>query len=90
METRRWLVSGMVQGVGFRMFVLHEAQRLGLAGYVRNRPDGSVEAVASGETVELERLERALRAGPPAARVERVEVSVLDGAAQLPAVFEVR
>ena len=89
-EARRWLVSGRVQGVGFRVFVLEEAQRLGVSGYVRNLPDGSVEAVASGETGALERLERALRAGPPGARVERVEGSVTGDAVQLPAVFEVR
>ncbi len=71
---RRFLVSGMVQGVGFRWFVARRARALGLSGYARNLADGRVEVVASGEEAEsLRRLEELLRAGPANARVAGVE-----------------
>ncbi len=66
-------VRGRVQGVGFRYFVVREARRLGLRGYVRNRADGAVEIVAEGEPTALEAFLRAAHTGPPAARVEGVE-----------------
>ena len=70
----RFLVSGMVQGVGFRWFVARHARTLGLVGFARNLPDGRVEVVASGgEASALGRLEQLLRAGPAHARVEGVE-----------------
>ena len=59
--TRRFLVTGRVQGVGFRWFVARLAQREALGGFVRNLPDGRVEVLASGEQVALERLLAALR-----------------------------
>ena len=71
---RRFIVSGRVQGVGFRYFALDAARRDGLQGYVTNRDDGSVEAVAEGEAEALERFERALRRGPSRSRVEHVMV----------------
>ena len=71
---RRFIVSGRVQGVGFRYFALDAARRDGLQGYVTNRDDGSVEAVAVGEAGALERFERALRRGPSRSRVEQVMV----------------
>ena len=61
---RRFVLSGRVQGVGFRYFTLDAARREGLHGYVTNRDDGSVEAVAEGDAESLERFERALRRGP--------------------------
>lgn len=63
-----------MQGVGFRYFALDAARRDGLQGYVTNRDDGSVEAVAEGEAEALERFERALRRGPSRSRVEHVMV----------------
>jgi acylphosphatase len=69
------IVHGYVQGVGFRMFVDREGRRLGLAGTVRNRADGTVEVVAEGERSVLEEFLRALQRGPGEAEVERVEVS---------------
>jgi acylphosphatase len=66
-------VSGVVQGVGFRAFVVREARRLGLAGYVRNREDGSVEAAAEGPEEKLRQLEAALRRGPSGSRVTRAD-----------------
>lgn len=72
--TTRFLVSGMVQGVGFRWFVARHARALGLGGYARNLPDGRVEVVACGGAAEaLARLEELLREGPAHARVERLE-----------------
>lgn len=73
MSSRRWIVRGQVQGVGFRWFVWREAKRLGLGGFVRNLPDGTVEVVSQGLEKSLEVLERALAQGPPGARVEAVE-----------------
>jgi acylphosphatase len=73
---RRFVVSGRVQGVGFRFFVEDAARREGLAGWVRNLPDGRVEAQAEGDAEAVERLERKIRRGPPAARVAHVDVEV--------------
>jgi acylphosphatase len=80
---RRYLVSGRVQGVGFRYFAEAVAAREGLHGWVRNLPDGRVEAVAEGEAEAIERFEHAIRHGPPGARVEGVVVDedVPDGRA---------
>ncbi len=69
------VVSGLVQGVAFRMSAADEARRLGLAGWVRNLPDGRVEAVAEGDRARVEALVRWCHHGPPAARVDRVEES---------------
>jgi acylphosphatase len=71
----RFLVSGLVQGVGFRWFVARHARALGLAGYARNLPDGRVEVVVSGPDESLPALERLLRAGPANAQVEGLERS---------------
>jgi acylphosphatase len=71
---RRYIVSGRVQGVGFRYFTEVAALREGLHGWVRNMPDGRVEAIAEGDAEAIERFERQVRHGPPAARVEHVEV----------------
>jgi acylphosphatase len=73
MTSRRFVIAGVVQGVGFRWFVARHAHLLGLSGYARNLPDGRVEVVASGEDDALARLEGLLRAGPPHARVTDVE-----------------
>jgi acylphosphatase len=66
-------IYGRVQGVGFRYSLLQEAGHLGLQGWVRNRRDGSVEAVAQGAAPACAALARWAHRGPPAARVERVE-----------------
>ena len=63
-----------MQGVGFRYFALDAARREGINGYVMNHDDGSVEAVAEGESESVERFERALRRGPSRSRVEQVMV----------------
>ena len=66
-------VTGLVQGVSFRWFVQRRANDLGLVGYVRNNPDGSVSFVAEGKRELLERLVDAVRVGPSEAAVEDVE-----------------
>ena len=72
--TRRFLVAGMVQGVGFRWFVARHARGLGLSGFARNLPDGRVEVVATGgDDSAMARLEELLRAGPAHGRVDMVE-----------------
>jgi acylphosphatase len=72
---RRFKVRGRVQGVGFRWFVEREAHILGIAGWVRNNPDGTVEVLAQGTRDQLSGLHSRLREGPRAARVDSVEVS---------------
>ena len=72
-EARRFLVRGRVQGVGFRWFVEREAHILGVAGWVRNNADGSVEVLAMGSSEQLSGLSSRLRSGPRAARVDDVE-----------------
>lgn len=72
-ETRRWLISGRVQGVFFRESTRRQAEPLGLAGHAVNLPDGRVEVVARGDAAALDQLEAWLGDGPPAARVETLE-----------------
>lgn len=74
-EAKRYVVRGRVQGVGFRWFVEREAHMLGIAGWVRNNHDGSVEVLAQGTRDQLAGLHSRLREGPRAARVDAVEVS---------------
>lgn len=71
---------GRVQGVGFRYFVLREAENLGIDGWVRNRSDGTVEALARGTEEELDRFQACLQEGPRWSRV--MSVSVTDGPEQ--------
>ena len=66
-------VRGRVQGVGFRYFVLREAMDMGLNGWVANGRDGTVRCVAEGDRATLETLLRLLEAGPPSARIDRVD-----------------
>ncbi|MDX1616685.1 MAG: acylphosphatase [Candidatus Promineifilaceae bacterium] len=68
-------MSGRVQGVSFRYYTRREARRLGLTGWVRNEPDGTVQVVAEGSEEDLEALLNFLRDGPPAARVQNVDAS---------------
>jgi acylphosphatase len=68
-------VRGRVQGVGFRYFVLREAMDLGLAGWVANGVDGTVRCVAEGDRATLKTLVRLLEAGPPSARIDRVDAA---------------
>ena len=83
----RFLVAGVVQGVGYRWFAARHARALGLSGFARNLADGRVEVVAAGEDAgAIGRLEELLRAGPAHARVEGVErEDRVAGAAEVPA-----
>ena len=69
---RRYVVTGRVQGVGYRNFVEHTGAKIGVDGYVRNRRDGSVEVFAMGTDEDLEKLRKALERGPIMAQVGRV------------------
>ena len=72
------IVYGRVQGVFFRAFTIRWAEDLGLVGYVRNLPDGTLEVCAEGEKGQLERLISCLSAGPPAAKVEKIVTKWLE------------
>lgn len=73
MTRRHVTFRGRVQGVGFRWFAKETAETLGLAGWVRNRPDGSVEAEAEGTQAALDEFVERMKAGNPAARVDGIE-----------------
>ena len=77
---RRLVIGGRVQGVGFRWFAHDTAAREGVAGWVRNLPDGRVEAYVEGDEEAVTRVERALRQGPRSARVDSVDVHAEDAA----------
>ncbi len=74
-EARRFVVRGRVQGVGFRWFVEREAHTLGIAGWVRNNSDGTVEVLAMGSRDQLSGLRSRLQQGPRASRVDDVAES---------------
>lgn len=74
---QRFLISGRVQGVGFRYFADEVARREGLSGFVRNRADGRVEVVVEGEQESVARFEMAMRQGPPLSRIDAVDIESL-------------
>ncbi|MDR6523151.1 acylphosphatase [Variovorax paradoxus] len=91
--TRHLLIRGLVQGVGYRWSMVQAARRIGLRGWVRNRRDGSVEALAAGEASAVEELIRWARRGPQGARVDALDVGEPAGAIaaqSLPDGFEQR
>jgi acylphosphatase len=88
-QARRFVVRGRVQGVGFRWFVEREAHILGIAGWVRNNHDGSVEVLAMGTREQLSGLRSRLQEGPRAARVDDVQESEAEPVAGLYS-FQVR
>lgn len=73
--SRHYVISGRVQGVGFRFFTHDAAAREGIYGWVRNVPGGRVEVEAEGEAEALLRFEQRIRHGPPGARVDAVEAT---------------
>jgi acylphosphatase len=79
MEGRRLLITGRVQGVGFRYNMVAAAERLGASGWVRNRADGSVEAQIHGTPEIIAALLNWARQGPPGARVDNVSVEFVEG-----------
>jgi acylphosphatase len=86
---RQYLVTGRVQGVGFRFFTRALAAREGIHGWVRNLKDGRVEISAEGEAEALERFEWSIRQGPRGSRIDQVEVSDL-GATGSETGFDIR
>ena len=74
METRRLVVTGLVQGIGFRYHMVNAAHRLDVKGWVRNRRDGSVEALIAGNPEAIAAMIHWARSGPPGARVDQVYV----------------
>ena len=83
-------VTGRVQGVGFREFTRTIAQRLGIAGWVRNREDGAVEVAASGKPSQIESLLAAVRRGPAGGNVQEVRSLPFDEQEVLPKPFVIR
>jgi acylphosphatase len=88
--TRRYLVDGVVQGVGFRWFVHRHAARLRMRGWAQNLADGRVEVVAEGSDEALTELESLLRQGPSHARVENMDITELPASAVGRSGFDIR
>ena len=70
--SRHVIVAGRVQGVFFRVWTREQAEALGISGWVRNRPDGNVEALVAGEEAAVATMIERMRCGPPGAKVERL------------------
>jgi acylphosphatase len=81
---RHLRIMGRVQGVGYRAALCAEAESCGIAGWVRNRRDGSVEALVQGSPEAVERLLDWARHGPPGARVTGIDVQAADGGSDCP------
>jgi acylphosphatase len=79
MITRHLLIQGLVQGVGFRQYMVFKAQQLGISGWVRNRSDGSVEAVVQGTEDTVAAIIECAQRGPRASQVSGVTVSEVEG-----------
>ncbi|MDD5250958.1 MAG: acylphosphatase [Rhodocyclaceae bacterium] len=79
MEIRRLIITGYVQGIGYRYSMVMAAQRLGVAGWVRNRRDGSVEAMIAGSAEQVAAIIGWARRGPAGAAVEHVAVELGSG-----------
>ena len=79
MEVRRLVISGVVQGVGFRYSMMAQARLLGITGWVRNRRDGSVEAMVAGDAAQVEAMLAWSRRGPAGAVVDAVMVETASG-----------
>ena len=69
----RWLIAGRVQGVGFRWFVMRQAEQFGMRGWTRNLADGRVEVLAAGRWTDMAGFDEALARGPGISRVDNVE-----------------
>ena len=78
MNCKRLIISGRVQGVGYRGWMVDTARTLGVSGWVRNRLDGSVEALVVGDTAAVEELLRLCRRGPRMAEVVSIEEDLAD------------
>ncbi len=90
MAGRRLRIHGRVQGVGFRAFVYREAQLLGIEGWVRNRTDGTVEALVWGDQGNIDALLARVEEGPRWGRVDRVDLTVEPETDERPNGFNIR
>jgi acylphosphatase len=77
-NAKRLVITGRVQAVGFRAWMVHKATELGLSGWVRNRPDGSVEALIAGDIASVEEMSRLCRRGPRLAEVTSIDEDLAD------------
>lgn len=89
MITRHLSIRGRVQGVGFRNYIEYKAQQLGISGWVRNRTDGSVEAVVQGNVPAVDSIIECAQRGPRASKVENMVVDVVESE-EHHQVFEIR
>jgi acylphosphatase len=78
MNAKRLVITGRVHGVGYRAWMVHKARQLGVSGWVRNRPDGAVEALIAGDTAAVEELSRLCRRGPRMAEVSSIAEDLAD------------
>ena len=78
-EAKHLRIHGVVQGVGFRIAMFRAAAKLNVTGWVRNRADGTVEAVIQGHDKDVAEMLAWVRRGPPGAKVEKIEVKLGDG-----------
>ena len=78
MSAKRLIISGLVQGIGYRQWVVEKATALGVSGWVRNRLDGSVEALVAGDIAAVEEFLRLCRRGPRMAEVVSIEEDLAD------------
>jgi acylphosphatase len=78
MNSKRLIISGRVQGVGYREWMVRTARDLGVSGWVRNRLDGSVEALVAGDIAAVEEISRLCRRGPRMAQVVSIEEELAD------------
>jgi len=78
MNCKRLIISGRVQGIGYRDWMVQKARELGVSGWVRNRLDGSVEALIAGDTAAVEEMSRLCRRGPRMAEVVSIEEDLAD------------
>ncbi len=90
MKTVKAIVSGKVQGVGFRMYTCAQAQKLGVTGYVRNLRNGDVEIVATGTTAVVDALIEWAKSGPPSAVVNNLQLEAIDNESEKFTDFTVR
>jgi acylphosphatase len=84
------IITGLVQGVGYRASLMNQARALGLSGWVRNRLDGSVEAMVSGDTQSIQTIIDWARRGPPSAQVSNVAIVEADNSLVANVTFEMR
>lgn len=82
MNAKRLVIAGRVQGVGYRAWMVEKARELGLDGWVRNRPDGAVEALIAGDVAAVEEMSRACRRGPRMAEVSMIDEDLAEPPAE--------